>query len=49
MKLLPKLCAGEPSGAATVGNDVGDGLAVHGQSDAFARPDGVNDLTRPVA
>ena len=48
-QLVTEVLTGEPSGAATVGDDVGDWFAVNGQGDALAGLDGVDHLSSPVA
>ncbi|MDX6564496.1 MAG: hypothetical protein QOE10_158, partial [Gaiellales bacterium] len=48
-KLSTQMVTRQPAGPLTVGHDVGDRLAVHGEDYPLTGPHGVDDLTRPVA
>lgn len=48
-ELPPQMITGRPASPLTVGHDVSDRLAVHGEDHPLAGPHGIDDLTRLIA
>jgi len=48
-KFSTQVITWQPTGAMTVGHDVGDRLAMHGQDNSLASPYGVDDPARLIA